>query len=101
MARTKKNKKKLHTEELNNLYTSQHIRMRKSTRIRLARYIAGMGEMKCIRNSAGKPERKIIFRDLYVDECKTDIIIVFLNIINRPDFLFKMQRFGDWILYPS
>jgi hypothetical protein len=42
--------------------------MRKSTRIRLARYIAGMGEMKCIQNSVGKPERKTLFRDLHVDE---------------------------------
>jgi hypothetical protein len=33
----------------------------------VARYIAGMGEIKCIQNSVGNPERKTLFKDLGVD----------------------------------
>jgi hypothetical protein len=42
--------------------------MRTTTRIRVARYTAGMGEVKCIQNSVGKFDRKTLFKDLGVIE---------------------------------
>jgi hypothetical protein len=54
-------------EELHNVYISPNIRTR-TTRIRVAKYIAGMGQIKCIQNYVGKLESKTLFKDLGVDE---------------------------------
>jgi hypothetical protein len=50
--------RRLHSEELNNLYASPYtIRVKKSRSIRWARHIAGMGELKNVKNILnGKPK---------------------------------------------
>jgi hypothetical protein len=51
--------RKLHNEELHNLYISSIIRMIKSTRMRWTRYIVYMGEKRnAYRILVGKPEGK-------------------------------------------
>jgi hypothetical protein len=51
---------KLHNDKLNDLYCAPNIvRMIKSRRMRWARHVAGMGEMRVVyRVLVGKPERK-------------------------------------------
>ena len=57
-------RKRLHNEELNDLYSSPNIvRGRKSRRMRLAGHVAGMGERKvAYRVLEGKPEGKRALR---------------------------------------
>ena len=54
--------RKLHNEELNDLYSSQHtctVRVIESRRMRWARHIARMGDKRDVyRDLVGKPERK-------------------------------------------
>ena len=51
--------RKLHNEELSDLYCSSNIvRVIKSRRIRWAVHVARMGEERCIQGFVGKPERK-------------------------------------------
>jgi hypothetical protein len=70
--------RKLHNEELHNLYTSPNIlRAIKSRRIRWAGYVACMWERKSLYNVlVGKPERKILLgrpRSRCEDNIKTDL----------------------------
>jgi hypothetical protein len=53
--------RKLHNEELHNLYSSSNIiRMMKSKRMRWARHVARMGEKRnACRILVGKPERRV------------------------------------------
>jgi hypothetical protein len=51
--------RKLHNEELNNLYSSPNIiRMIKSRRMRWAGHVARMGEEECIGNIGGEVRKK-------------------------------------------
>jgi hypothetical protein len=51
--------RKLHNEELNDLYCSPNIiRVMKSRRIRWARHVTRMGEERCRQGFGGKPEGK-------------------------------------------
>ena len=61
--------RKLHNEELNDLYSLTNIvRMIKSRRMRWAGHVARMGEMKAVyRGLVGKPEGKRTRRDPGVD----------------------------------
>ena len=61
--------RKLHNEELNDLYCSPNIfRVIKSRRKRMAGHVARMGERRCVcRVLVGKPEGKNHFGDPGVD----------------------------------
>jgi len=60
--------RKLHYEELNDLYSSNIIRMIKSRRIRWVGHVASMGERKGVhRVLVGKPEERVHFEDPSVD----------------------------------
>jgi hypothetical protein len=70
--------RKLHNEELHNLYTSPSIiRIIKSSRVRWARFVALMGEIKnAYRILVGKPEGKRPLggpRLRWEDNIKTDL----------------------------
>jgi hypothetical protein len=70
--------KKLHNEELHNLYSSPSIiKMIKSRRMRLAGHVARIGEKRdAYRLLVGKPERKIPLgrpRRRWVDNIKMDL----------------------------
>jgi hypothetical protein len=70
--------RKLHNEELHNLYSSPNIiRMRKSRRMRLAGHVARMGEKRnAYRILVGKPEGKRLLgkpRLRWVDNTEMDL----------------------------
>jgi hypothetical protein len=70
--------RKLHNEELRNLYSSQHrIRMIKSSRIRLAGHVTCLGEKRnTYKILVGKPKRKRPLRRQsrsWVDNIKMDL----------------------------
>jgi hypothetical protein len=70
--------RKLHNEELHNLYSSSNIiKIIKSRRLRWAGHVARMGEMRnAYRMSVGKPERKRPLgrpRRRWVDNIKIDL----------------------------
>jgi hypothetical protein len=62
--------RRLHTEELHNLYPSPNImRVTKSRRMTCAGHVARMGDMRNAYNIlVGKPERKKTLEDIGVDE---------------------------------
>jgi len=56
--------RKVHYEELNDLYSSNIIRMIKSRRIRWAGHVASMGESRSVHKVlVGKPEEKVHSED--------------------------------------
>jgi hypothetical protein len=59
--------RRLHNEELHNLYASPNIiRVIISRRKRLAGYVACMGDEKCLQNANQKPEGKRPLDDLHM-----------------------------------
>jgi hypothetical protein len=88
--------RKLHTEELHNLYSSPNIiRMIKSRRMRLAGRVARMGETRNgYRLLVGKPEGKRPLgrpRRRCVDNIYLFILLQIYNLLHRVDNI-KMER---------
>jgi hypothetical protein len=79
--------RKLHNEELHNLYTSPSIiRIIKSGRMRWAGHVARMGEKRNVyRLLVGKPEGKRPLerpRRSWIDNIKMDLLEIGLNVVN-------------------
>jgi hypothetical protein len=79
--------RKLHNEELHNLYSSPSIiRIIKSRRMRRAGHVARMGEKRNMyRLLVGKPERKRPLgrqRRRWTDDIKRDLLEIELNVVN-------------------
>jgi hypothetical protein len=79
--------RKLHNEELHNLYSSSSIvRIIKSRRMRWAGHVARMGEKRNVyRLLVGKPERKSPLgrpRRRWIDNIKTDLLEIGLNVVD-------------------
>jgi hypothetical protein len=79
--------RKLHNEELHNLYSSPSIiRIIKSRRMRWAGYVARMGEKSNVyRLLVGKPEGKRLLgrpRFMWIDNIKMDILEIRLGVMD-------------------
>jgi hypothetical protein len=79
--------RKLHNEELHNLYSSPSIiRIIKSRRMRWAGHVARMGEKRNVcRLLVGKPEGKRPLgrpRHRWMDNIKTDLLEIGLNVVD-------------------
>jgi hypothetical protein len=79
--------RKLHNEELHNLYYSQNIiRIIQSRRMRWAGHVARMGEKRNVyRLLVGKPERKRPLgrpRLRWIDNIKMDVLEIELSVVN-------------------
>jgi hypothetical protein len=79
--------RKLHNEELHNLYSSPSIiRMIKSRRMRWAEHVARMGEKRNMyRLLVGKPEgKRLLGRPRYrrMDNIKMDLLEIGLNVVD-------------------
>jgi hypothetical protein len=79
--------KKLHNEELHNLYTSPSIiRIIKSRRMRWAGHVAQMGEKRSMyRLLVGKPKGKRPLgrpRRRWIDNIKMDLLEIGLNVVD-------------------
>jgi hypothetical protein len=79
--------RKLHNEELHNLYSSPSIiRIMKSRRMRWARHVARMGEKRNVyRLLVGKPEGKRALgrpRRRWIDNIKMDLLEIGLNVVD-------------------
>jgi hypothetical protein len=80
--------RKLHNEELHNLYSSPSIiRNMKSRRMRWAGHVARMGEKRNVyRLLAGKPERKRPLgrpRRRWIDNIKMELLEIGLSVVDR------------------
>jgi hypothetical protein len=79
--------RKLHNEELHNLYSSPSIiRIIKSRRMRWAGHVARMGENRNVyRLLVGKPEGKRPLgrpRRRWIDNIKMDLLAIGLNVVD-------------------
>jgi hypothetical protein len=79
--------RKLHTEELHNLYSSPSIiRIIKSKRMRWARHVARMGEKRNVyRLLVGKPEGKRPLgrpRRRWIDNIKMDLLEIGVSVVD-------------------
>jgi hypothetical protein len=79
--------RKLHNEELHNLYSSPSIiRIIKSRRMRWVRHVARMGEkMNVYRLMVGKPEGKRPLgrpRSRWIDNIKMDLLEIGVNVVD-------------------
>jgi hypothetical protein len=79
--------RKLHNEELHNLYSSPSItRIIKSRRMRWAGHVARMGEERNVyRLLVGKPEGRIPLgrpRRRWIDNIKMDLLEIELNVVD-------------------
>jgi hypothetical protein len=78
--------RKLHNEELHNLYSSQSIiRIIKSRRMRWAGHVARMGEKRNVyRLLVGKPEGKRLgrLRRRWMDNIKMDLLEIGLEVVD-------------------
>jgi hypothetical protein len=79
--------RKLHNEELHNLYSSQSIiRIIKSRRMRWAGHVARMGEKRNVyKLLVGKPERKRTLgrpRRRWIDNIKMDLLEIGLSVVD-------------------
>jgi hypothetical protein len=79
--------RKLHNEELHNLYSSPSIiRIIKSRRIRWAGHVARMGEKRNMyRLLVGKPEAKRPLgrpRRMWIDNIKMDLLEIGVNVVD-------------------
>jgi hypothetical protein len=78
--------RKLHNEELHNLYSSPSIiRIIKSRRMRWAGHVALMGEKRNVYRLVGKPEGKRPLRRprrRWIDNNKTDLLEIRLSVMD-------------------
>jgi hypothetical protein len=79
--------RKLHNEELHNLYSSPSIiRIIKSRRMRWAEHVARMGEKRNVyRLLVGKPQGKKLLgrpRRRWIDNIKMDLLDIRLNVVD-------------------
>jgi hypothetical protein len=90
--------RKLHNEELHNLYSSPSIiRIIKSRRMRLAVHVARMGEKRNVyRLRVGNPEGKRPLgrpRRRWIDNIKMDLLEIGLNVV---DWIGLVQDRDRW-----